>query len=178
MFSKWSYALDAAATLMMWQRYGQDIDFINFNNLVNTHSQSAIETPKEGAYITSAGMMLHRFANTEAYQTLVLDGYHANRTDPVQVQLSVNRDGTALVLNLLNRTEEDGEVELDLTAFSVPDGTAEGILLSADSLLSMNTLHDEQVSEKPAVVTVQNGVVKTTVKRLSFGEYVIPLKQK
>ena len=119
--------------------------------------------------------MLHRFATTEAHQTLVLDGYHANRTDPVQVQLSVNKDDTALVLNLLNRTEEDGEIELDLTAFPVADGEAQGILLSADSLLSMNTLHDEQVSEKPAAVTVQDGVVKTVVKRLSFGEYIIPL---
>ena len=175
MFSKWSYALDAAATLMMWQRYGQDIDFINFNNLANTHSQSVIETPKEGAYITSAGMMMHRFAHTEAYRTLVLEGYHAERTDPVQVQLSVNKDGTALVLNLLNRTEEDGEVELDLSAFSVADAEAEGILLSADSLLSMNTLLDQQVAERPDTVTVQNGIVKATVRRLSFGEYVIPL---
>ena len=119
--------------------------------------------------------MMHRFATTEAYQALVLDGYHAKRTDPVQVQLSVNKDGTALVLNLLNRTEEDGEVELDLTAFSVTDGEARGILLSADSLLSMNTLNDTQVAESPDAVTVQGGVIKTTVKRLSFGEYIIPL---
>ena len=175
MFSKWSYALDAAATLMMWQRYGQDIDFINFNNLANTHSQSVIETPKEGAYITSAGMMMHRFATTEAYQTLVLEDYHAKRTDPVQVQLSVNKDGTALVLNLLNRAEEDEEVELDLTAFAVADGEARGVLLAADSLLSMNTLNDTQVAESPDTVTVRSGVVKATVKRLSFGEYVIPL---
>ncbi|MBP3666188.1 MAG: hypothetical protein J6K29_03955 [Clostridia bacterium] len=177
MFSKWSYALDAAAILMMWQRYGQDIDFINFNNLANTHSQSVIETPKEGAYITSAGMMMHRFATTEAYQTLVLEDYHAKRTDPVQVQLSVNKDGSALVLNLLNRTEEDGDVEIDLTAFAVADGKAAGVLLSADSLLSMNTLRDQQVSEHPAAVTVQNCAVKATVPRLSFGEYVIPIRQ-
>lgn len=175
MFSKWSYALDAAATMMMWQRYGQDIDFINFNNLANTHSQSVIETPKEGAYVTSAGMMMHRFATTEAYQTVVLEGYHASRADPVQVQLSVNRDGTALVLNLLNRTEEDGEVEIDLTAFAVAEGESAGVLLSADRLLSMNTLHDQQVAEKPAAVTVENGTVKAVVPRLSFGEYVIPL---
>ena len=175
MFSKWSYALDAAAILMMWQRYGQDIDFINFNNLANTHSQSVIETPKEGAYITSAGMMMHRFATTEAYQTLVLEDYHAKRTDPVQVQLSVNKDGTALVLNLLNRTEEDGEVEIDLTAFAVAEGEARGVLLSADSLLSMNTLRDQQVAEYPDAVTVTGGVIKTAVKRLSFGEYIISL---
>ena len=177
MFSKWSYALDAAATIMMWQRYGQDIDFINFNNLANTHAQSAIETPKEGAYPTAAGMMLHRFAHTEAYQTLQIEGYHPERSDAVQVQLSVNKDGTALVLNLLNRSEEDGEVELDLSAFAVIDGEARGILLSADSLLSMNTLNHEQVTEVPHTLMAQNGCVKTTVKRLSFGEYIIPIRQ-
>lgn len=176
MFSKWSYALDAAATMMMWQRYGQDIDFINFNNLANTHSQSVIETPKEGAYITSAGMMMHRFATTEAYRTLVLEGYHPTRADSIQVQLSVNRDGTALVLNLLNRTEEDGTAEIDLSAFDVAQGEVSGVLLSADSLLSMNTLNNEQVSEKPTSVTVENSAVKVKVARLSYGEYRIPLK--
>ena len=80
-----------------------------------------------------------------------------------------------LVLNLLNRTEEDGEVEIDLTAFSVADGEARGVLLSADSLLSMNTLNDTQVAESPDTVTVRGGAVKATVKRLSFGEYVVPL---
>ena len=79
------------------------------------------------------------------------------------------------MLNLLNRTEEDGEVEIDLTAFAVADGVARGVLLSADSLLSMNTLRDQQVAERPDAVAVKNGCVKTTVKRLSFGEYVIPL---
>ena len=175
MFSKWSYALDAAATLMMWQRYGQDIDFINFNNLANTHSQSAIETPKEGAYPTAAGMMLHRFATTEAYQTLVLDGYHASRTDPVQVQLSINKDSTALVLNLLNRTEEAGELTLDLSAFPTRNGEATGVRLAADSLLSMNRLGDMQITESPASLTVQDGRITCTVPPLSFSEFIIPL---
>ena len=61
------------------------------------------------------------------------------------------------------------------TAFAVAEGEARGVLLSADSLLSMNTLRDQQVAERPDAVTVTGGVVKVTVKRLSFGEYVIPL---
>ena len=81
----------------------------------------------------------------------------------------------ATQLNLLNRTEEDGEVEIDLTAFAVAEGEARGVLLSADSLLSMNTLNDTQVAESPDTVTVRGGAVKATVKGLSFGEYIIPL---
>ena len=175
MFSKWSYALDAAAVLMMWQRYGQSIDFINFNNWANTHAQSVIETPKEGAFVAASGMMLHRFATTQAYQTLQIEDYHPTRTDPIQVQLSVNQDGSALVLNLLNRTEEDGEVELDLSAFDVADGEAKGVLLAADDLLSMNTLGNQPIAEREASVIVADKAVKVTVQKLSFGEYVIPL---
>ena len=175
MFSKWSYALDAAATLMMWQRHGEIIDFINFNNLANTHAQSAIETPKEGAFVAAAGMMLHRFACTEAYRTLRMEDYHPTRTDALQVQLSVNADGTALVLNLLNRTEEDDELILDLSAFPVSDGPVSGVCLGADSLLSMNRLGDEQVKEAPAVLTPEGTIIRATVPKLSYAEYKIPL---
>lgn len=172
MFSKWSYALDAAV-LMMWQRYGQSIDFINFNNLANTHAQSVIETPKEGAFVAAAGMMMRRFAVTEAYRTLVIRDYHPKRNDPVQVQLSEDESGRNLVLNILNRAEDDGELELDLSEFGVKDGEYGGVILSGDSLISMNRLNDAQIGEAPASVRVTNGRIKMTVRRLSFAEYVI-----
>ena len=175
MFSKWSYALDAAAILMMWQRYGQSIDFINFNNWANTHAQSVIETPKEGAFVAASGMMLHRFAFTEAYQTLQIEDYHPTRTDGVQVQLSRNEAGDALVLNLLNRTEEAGLVELDLSAFDVADGEVTGVLLAAEELLSMNRLGDLQIAERVDSQTVKDKVISVTVPKLSYGEYIIPL---
>ena len=176
MFSKWSYALDAAATLMMWQRHGEIIDFINFNNLANTHAQSVIETPKEGAFVAAAGQMMHCFAHTKSYRTLKLEDYHPTRTDPVQVQLSVTKEDDALVLAILNRTEEEGNLSLDLSAFPVPDALSEGFCLSADSLLSMNRLHDEQIRRAPATLAVKGQSISTTVPKLSYAEYVIPLK--
>ena len=174
-FSKWSYALNAAATLMMWQRHGMDIDFINFNNLANTHAQSVIETPKEGAFPTAAGMMMHEFAHTKAYRTLVMENYHPECTDSVQVQLSMNEAGTALILNLLNRSEEDGTVVLDLSAFSVADGEAQGVRLMADSLLSMNKLDDMQIKKTVVTLSVTGNVLETAVPALSYAEYEIPL---
>ena len=176
MFSKWSYALDAAATLMMWQRHGQDIDFINFNNFANTHAQSVIETPKEGAYPTAAGMMMRMFSKTQAYQTLVLENYHPTRNDPLQVQLSMSETGDALILNVLNRSEEDGDMELDLSAFAVCDGEAQGICLFADSLLSMNKWEDMQIQSVATSVAVDSGCVKCTVPKLSYAEFKIDLK--
>ncbi len=175
LFSKWAYALDAASMLMMWQRYGQDIDFVNFNNLANTHAQSAIETPKEGAYVTAAGMMLHRFAHTKAYRTIEMEDYHPHRNDPLQIQLSMNEQGTALVLNVLNRCEEDGEIVLDLSAFRPADGIHEGVMLCADSLVSMNTLGDQQITEQQVTLQVQGCVANASAPARSFAEYVIPI---
>ena len=174
LFSKWSYALDAAAILMMWQRYGQSIDFINFNNLANTHAQSVIETPKEGTFAAAAGMMMHRFAVTKAYRTLVIRDYHTQRKDPVQVQLSEDESGQNLVLNVLNRTEDEGELEFDLSEFSVKDGEYDGVILAGDSLISMNKLHDMQITERPASLTVNDGWIRMPVARLSYSEYLIP----
>ncbi len=176
MFSKWSYALDAAATMMMWQRHGQDIDFINFNNLANTHSQSVIETPKEGAYPTAAGMMMRMFSKTQAYQTLVLEDYYPTRNDAVQIQLSINETDDALILNILNRSEEDGEIELDLSAFPVIEGEIQGEGLQADSLLSMNRLNDMQIRNVIASLEIVKGTINCVVPKLSFAEYKINLK--
>lgn len=176
MFSKWSYALDAAATLMMWQRHGDVVDFVNFNNLANTHAQSAIETPKEGAFVTAAGMMLHRFAVTEAYRPLELEGYHPAREDGTQVQLSLNKDGTALVLNLLNRTETPDTLSLELSAFPVPDGCISGVCLAGDSLLSMNTMENRPIAESPVTAHARGRALTIDVKPLSFSEYIIPIE--
>ncbi len=175
LFSKWAYALDAASMLMMWQRYGQNIDFINFNNLANTHAQSAIETPKEGAYVTAAGMMLHRFANTKAYRTIEIEDYHPHRNDLLQIQLSMDEQGKALVLGVLNRGEDDGEVTLDLSAFIPADGIHEGVLLCADSLVSMNTLGDRQITEQQITLRVQGSVANASAPARSFAEYLIPI---
>ena len=175
MFSKWAYALDAASILMMWQRYGQDIDFVNFNNLANTHAQSAIETPKEGAYPTAAGMVLHRFAHTKAYRTLKLKDYRPHCDDPWQVQLSINEQGDALVLNVLNKGEEDCEITLELASFVIENGSYDGISLAAESLVSMNRLNDMRIKEISVSLTMQGGVASVCARAFSFAEYVIPL---
>lgn len=181
MFSKWSYALDAASTLMMWQRFGQTVDFVNFNNLANTHAQSAIETAKEGSWVTAAGEMLHMFANTKAYRTLIMkneDGseYHPLRNDLIQVQLSESVSGGSLVVNILNRCEEDGTVEIDLSDSGVSDGTYEGVCISAPSLISMNRLNDRQISDGHFTADVRNGIMYADASKLSYGEVEIALK--
>ena len=79
------------------------------------------------------------------------------------------------MLNLLGRTEEAGELTLDLSAFPTRNGEATGVRLAADSLLSMNRLGDMQITESPASLTVKDGRITCTVPPLSFSEFIIPL---
>ena len=122
-------------------------------------------------------MIMRMFSHTKAYQTLVIEDYHPTRNDALQVQVSINEDGTALVLNVLNRCENDDEVELDLSAFYVPDGEVKGEGLIADDLLSMNTLGDRQIRELACPLTVENRIAKCAAPKLSYTEYVIGLER-
>jgi len=192
MFGKWIYALDAAAMLLMWQRYGEDIGFINFNNLANTHSQSAIETPKEGAFVTAAGMILHQFSCTRAAYPLkctLVDGegaganalpgevYHPLRNDPLQVQVSLDESGNAVVVNILNRSETPLGLELDLRELLGADGAnqykASGVVLSAPSRFSMNHLGDLQIRREKTAAAAADGVLRYEAAALSYAELVI-----
>lgn len=174
-FNKWSYALETAENLMTWQRHGEDVDFVCFSAYADNHSQAVVETPKEGVYINPSGLIQHKFANTEAYRTLVIEDYRPARKDPVQIQLSVNRRGDALVLDLLNKSESGRDIELDLSAFSVTDGEYPGYTMCADSLTATNTPGAKQIREYENTVSVENKTVKTTAGKLSFSEFVIPL---
>lgn len=178
MFSKWSYALDAASNLMMWQRHGDLIDFINFNNLANTHAQSAIETPKEGAFATAAGEILRMFSLTEAavpLQCEIKDGvYHPERNDALQVQVSLNERKDALVLNLLNRSTETQCLVLDLTAIPVA-AEGQGTVAVGDAQLAMNTWEKRSIRVEKRQVTTDGSSVTVTAEPLSYAEYVIPL---
>lgn len=174
LFSKWSYALNAARTLMMWQRFGGIVDFVDFNNWANTHSQSVIETAKEGAFVTASGEVMHLFANTKAAYVLKWEGYQPKREDEFQVQISLNEEKDALVLHIMNRTEQEEELQIDVSAF-LQNGKAEGIELYADSLMAMNTLTERGIQIKNAAGQVENGVLTLKAEKYSLAEIVIDI---
>lgn len=179
LFSKWSYALDAASMLMMWQRYGNEIGFINFNNMANTHSQSAMENAKEGTYITCAGMILHEFARTRAAYNLRCVDYIPKRNDAVQVNVALDAETSRLVVNILNRSGDGvSDVKVDTSELGLPAGeTITGTVLDADSRISMNTLNDRRVRRTQVTLPPPDGTELTfPASRYSFSEYVITLK--
>jgi hypothetical protein len=93
----------------------------------------------------------------------------------VQIQLSMNAQGDALVLNVLNKSEDEESFELDLSAFSIPDGEYRGYIMRANSLTATNMPGQEQISEYEDTVSVEDKTVKSTIKKLSFAEYELVL---
>ena len=79
------------------------------------------------------------------------------------------------MLNVLNKSEDEESLELDLSAFEVSDGEYGGYIMCADSLTAMNTRGKEQISEYENTVCVRGKILKTAVRKLSFAEYVIRL---
>jgi len=138
-FNKWRYALNMFPCLMTWQRYGDEIGFINFNNLANTHGQSALETPKEGAFLTGAGMVLELLSRSPAAWPLALDGYIPGDLADFQIQAAWDLDRNRLVLYVLNLTPKESTAEFDLQGIGGVFRIAEETMLTASGPLTHNT---------------------------------------
>ena len=87
----------------------------------------------------------------------------------------MNAQGDALVLNVLNKSEDEESFELDLSAFSIPDGEYCGYIMRVNSLTATNMPGQEQISEYEDTVSVEDKTVKSTIKKLSFAEYELVL---
>ena len=110
----WIYALNLVSNLMMDHRFGGIVHFMCFNNLANTSGQSCIETPKETTVIPACGLIYERMSRSIAKWPVEIEGYEPSARNDVQIQAAWNGDKTKLVLYLLNRTDENTAVTLDL----------------------------------------------------------------
>lgn len=141
-FSKWYYALNLCRNFMAFQRLGDDVGFVNFNNLANTHSQCAMDTPKEGAFLTASGKVLELFSRSPAAYLVDIKDYHARENDDFQVQAAWDVNREKMVLYVCNRTGENHTTEFDLTALKKQFKKATISELSASGAMVMNTLTD------------------------------------
>jgi alpha-L-arabinofuranosidase len=112
--SRWNVGLLVAKTMLSWQRRGGDVAWVNFNNLSNTHAQSAVETPKEGVFFTACGIALKMIAHSPAAWPLSIEGYAPKVADEFQVQAAWDRDRKRLVLYVVNRTAAARDAVFDL----------------------------------------------------------------
>ncbi len=135
---RWGFAMTAAAELLAFQRLGGDFLWANFNNLVNTWGQNAIECAKEGVWISAAGRMLEMMTRSPAAWPLE----HKVRTaDPnIVFQAAWDKEKTGLVLQILNFGKERIWISADFKALGFAPRQARTEVLWADSLQSRNTL--------------------------------------
>jgi alpha-L-arabinofuranosidase len=133
----WRYAMNAASTLLMFQRLGGDFEFANFNNMANSWGQNVIECPKEKAFLSAAGRVLELFSQSPAAWPLELEGY--KKDFEFQVQAAFSADRKRVVLTLLNYKSQPAEARFDLTALGLKLRSASVAELRADSPMAHNT---------------------------------------
>ncbi|MGD8777366.1 MAG: hypothetical protein PVH88_00210 [Ignavibacteria bacterium] len=138
-FSKWFYAMNVLKDYLAFQRRGGNVWYVNFNNLANTHNQCAINTPKEGAFISAAGEALHLLSNSPAAWPLVIKDYKPRGNSEYVVQAVWSKNKSRLVLYVLNRTLEDKVVNIDISQLGKTFNSVDKIVMSADSH-AMNTM--------------------------------------
>ena len=114
--SRWALGMAVLKNMMSWQRRGGDVAWVNFNNLSNTHAQSAMETPKESVFLTACGVALSVIARSPAAWPLEIEGYAAKVDDEYQVQAAWDLERKRLVLYVLNRTDAPREAVFDIGA--------------------------------------------------------------
>ncbi len=175
-FSKWLYGMNLLKNFMAFQQLGDDMMFVNFNNLANTHSQSAMETPKEGVYLTASGKALQLLSNSPAAWVLKIENYHPSQKDEYQVEAAWNKDKSKLVLYVCNRTNAAKQSAFDVTRLAKQFTNVTVHQLHADSPVAMNTLQhpdaiQSTITKKKAVL--KNGVYAALSPAYSFTEIVL-----
>jgi alpha-L-arabinofuranosidase len=175
-FSKWLYGMNLLKNFMSFQRMGDDVLFVNFNNLANTHSQSAMETPKEGAYLTASGRALELLSKSPAAWVLAFDNYSAKAGDDYQVQAAWDINRTKLVLYVCNRTPDKKTTVFDLSVPGKPFKTGTFNSLQAASPIAMNTLSNPMAIQKTTIVkkiSLKNNRLTFESPSYSFTEIIL-----
>ncbi len=176
MFSKWYYALKVAMEYLAYQRAGGDVDFVVFNNLTNTHSQCVLETPKEGVYLSAAGMVMSQLAHSPASWPLQFDNYVAQAGDNFQVSAAWDKKQMKLVLNIVNRTADPREVEFDLAQLQRQFSLQTGTVLWATDPFTMNTWAKPDAIQRDIAPPINETVARSArfqVRPWSFTEVVL-----
>lgn len=136
-YTKWRYALNIFKQFMLWRRE-DDILFVNFNNLANTHGHNVMEIPKDGAFLSAAGEAMAMLRNSPARRALAAEGYEPSLWDDVQAQAYWDLDRENLVLCALNAAGAPRRFDFDVGLLGRRFGAAEIRMLHADGPMAMN----------------------------------------
>jgi alpha-L-arabinofuranosidase len=171
----WCYALNTLNMLMMWQRFGGDVQFACFNSFVNDHLHSPFEVTRDTTMIKYAGYIYELMNRTQARWPLVLDGYTPGEWNPFQVQASFNDERNKLILYVYNDTPDSRRAKFDLTPLQQKFKTSSLNQLSCPELLMVRTIRQpNEIIKKMETGRIQHGNrVDIEVPPFSFSEIVL-----
>lgn len=170
----WIYALTMAGNLLHYERYGELARFMCFNNLCNTSGQSCIEVSKEETILSAAGIMMKAFANTQAAWPLRIEQYEADSLKSVETQVAWNADKTKLVINLVNKCDEDALITLDLSELSICGREMRTFKLCGDGAAQETIRNHGNITETVVYDSIDPTVPHTfRADAFSFQEIVI-----
>lgn len=129
----WIYALTMAGNLLHYQRYGDLVRFMCFNNLCNTSGQSCIEVSKEKTILTASGILLQHMARTKASRPLRIEGYEPDSLKSIEMQVSWDENRTCLVIHLVNKCDQATLVTLDFSLLNRRFSSFRSTLLYAEN---------------------------------------------
>jgi len=176
MFSKWLYALNLMKNFMGFQRMGDEMLFVNVNNLANTHSQCVMDTPKEGAYLTAPGRVMEFLSHSPAARILKIEDYDPEMAEDFQVQAAWDRERQKLVLHVCNRTGDRHRAAFDLSGLGRTFKAFRQTRLVADGPMAMNTFaHQDaiQVRKTSGKAPVKKGVCIVDAPAWSVTEIIL-----
>lgn len=175
-FSKWAYALNLMKNFMGFQRMGDEMLFVNVNNLANTHSQCVMDTPKEGAYLTAAGKAMEFLSRSPAARVLRIKEYDPPMNEDFQVQAAWDLERQRVILYVCNRTAEKRPADFDLNALGRTFKTCSLTRLHADSPVAMNNLANQdaiKVTKSSGKARLKKGLYHVEVPAWSFTELIL-----
>ncbi|MBI4903825.1 MAG: hypothetical protein HY820_09330 [Acidobacteria bacterium] len=174
--SRWRTGMVVLANMMSWQRRGGDVGWINFNNLSNTHAQSAMETPKEDAFLTSSGVAMQAMSRTPAAWPLRMENYQPRVANEFQIQAAWDAERKRLVLYVLNRTAEKREVVFDTSSLGRRFRSATTSAIAPPGPQARNTTADSEAvrftRQAPVRIDVRDSF-STSADPWSFREIVL-----
>lgn len=174
LFGSWRYALNIARHFLMWQRYGEEILFVNFNNLANTHAQNVLDTAKEGVGLSAAGRVFELISRSPARRPLLSSGAEPAHDADFQIQASWDETETQLVLTAVSLLDEDRSATIDLSSLSSGFTRMQTTTLSADGPLARDHVgHLEQIARDSRLENVTGATLDITVQAWSLTQIVL-----
>ena len=175
-FSKWGYALNLLKNFMGFQRMGDEMLFVNVNNLANTHAQNVMETPKEKAFLSAPGVAMQLLGNSPAATVLEIEGYSPPMEDDFQVQAALDKSKSKLVLYICNRTLMNEMVTFDISAIAQNFKKASYNVIEGENAISMNSLENDsliRIKSSSNIPRIKRGKLEGQSGAYSFMEIIL-----